>query len=132
MRLFPPVWVVGRRALEDVTIGDYLVPARTIVIMSQYILHIDPRWWLDAAEFRPERWLDDAAKEARPKFAYFPFGGGARKCIGDMFAWAEGVILLAIIARRWRFESVPGHPVELNPTVTLRPKHGLKMIVREA
>jgi cytochrome P450 len=132
MRLYPPVWVVGRRALEDVTIGEHEVPARTIVIMSQYILHRDPRWWPEAAEFRPERWLDEAAKEARPKFAYFPFGGGARKCIGDMFAWAEGVILLAIIARRWKFEAVPGHPVELNPTVTLRPRHGLKMTVREA
>jgi len=132
MRLYPPVWVVGRRALEDVTIGEYQVPRRTIVIMSQYILHHDPRWWPDAAEFRPERWLDEGAQAARPKFAYFPFGGGARKCIGDMFAWAEGVILLAIIARRWKFEAVPGHPVELNPTVTLRPKHGLKMIVRAA
>ncbi len=132
MRLYPPVWVVGRRALEDVTIGEYEVPRRTIVIMSQYIIHHDSRWWPNAAEFRPERWLDEAAMAARPKFAYFPFGGGARKCIGDMFAWAEGVILLAVMARRWKFEPVPGHPVELNPTVTLRPKHGLKMIVREA
>jgi cytochrome P450 len=132
MRLYPPVWVVGRRALEDVTIGDYLVPRRTIVIMSQYIVHHDERWWPDAMEFRPERWLDEAAQAARPKFAYFPFGGGARKCIGDYFAWAEGVILLAIIARRWKFEPVPGHPIELNATVTLRPKHGLRMVVREA
>ncbi len=132
MRLYPPVWVVGRRALEDVTIGDYAVPARTIVIMSQFILHNDPRWWPDAAEFRPGRWLDEAATAARPKFAYFPFGGGARKCIGDMFAWTEGVILLAVMVRRWKFEPVPGHPIELNPTVTLRPKHGLKMIAREA
>ncbi len=132
MRLYPPVWVVGRRALEDVTIGEYLVPRRTIVIMSQYIIHHDPRWWPDASEFRPERWLDESAPATRPKFAYFPFGGGARKCIGDMFAWAEGVILLAVIARRWKFEPVPGHPIELNPTVTLRPKHGLKMIVRAA
>jgi cytochrome P450 len=132
MRLYPPVWVVGRRAIEDVQIGEYLVPRRTIVIMSQYILHNDPRWWADATEFRPERWLDESAAAGRPKFAYFPFGGGARKCIGDMFAWAEGVILLAVIARRWKFEPVPGHPVELNPTVTLRPKFGLKMVVRAA
>jgi cytochrome P450 len=132
MRLYPPVWVVGRRALEDVMIGDYLVPQRTIVIMSQYIIHHDARWWPDAPEFQPERWLDEAAQAARPKFAYFPFGGGARKCIGDYFAWAEGVILLAIIARRWKFELVPGHPIELNATVTLRPKHGLRMVVRDA
>ena len=132
MRLYPPVWVVGRRALEDVTIGDYEVPRRTIVITSQYILHRDERYWPDALAFRPERWLDEAAQAARPKFSYFPFGGGGRVCIGDGFAWAEGVLLLAVIARRWRFEAVPGHPVEINPTVTLRPKHGLKMIVRDA
>jgi cytochrome P450 len=132
MRLFPPVWVVGRRALEDVTIGDYEVPARTIVIASQYLIHRDERFWPKAAEFCPERWLDEAAVAARPKFAYFPFGGGARICIGDAFAWTEGVIVLAVMARRWRFEAVPGHAVTLNPTVTLRPKHGLKMVLRDA
>jgi cytochrome P450 len=131
MRLFPPVWVVGRRALEDVTIGGYEVPRRTIVITSQYLIHRDERYWPDALEFRPERWLDESAQAARPKFAYFPFGGGGRVCIGDAFAWAEGAILLAVMARRWRFEAVAGHPVEINPTVTLRPKHGLKMVVRE-
>jgi cytochrome P450 len=132
MRLYPPVWVVGRRALEDVTIGDYEVPRRTIVITSQYLIQRDERFWPDPLEFRPERWLDEKAREARPKFAYFPFGGGGRVCIGDGFAWTEGVILLAVMARRWRFEAVPGQIVALNPTVTLRPKHGLKMIVREA
>ncbi len=132
MRIFPPVWVVGRRALEDVTIGDYEVPRRTIVITSQYLIHRDERFWPNALEFRPERWLDKEAEEKRPKFAYFPFGGGGRVCIGEAFAWTEGVLLLAVIARRWRFEAVEGHPVEINPTVTLRPKHGLKMIVREA
>jgi cytochrome P450 len=132
MRLFPPVWVVGRRALEDVTIGNYEVPRRTIVITSQYIVHRDERFWPNATEFRPERWLDEAAQAARPKFAYFPFGGGGRICIGDAFAWTEGVILLAVMARRWRFEPVPGHVADINPTVTLRPKFGLKMIVREA
>ena len=132
MRLFPPVWVVGRRALEDVTIGEYEVPRRTIVITSQYIIHRDERYWPNALEFRPERWLDEAAQAARPKFAYFPFGGGGRVCIGDAFAWTEGVLLLAVMARRWRFEAAAGQVVAINPTVTLRPKHGLKMIVREA
>jgi len=131
MRLFPPVWVVGRRALEDVVIGDVEVPRRTIVIMSQYIVHRDERFWPQAGEFQPERWLDEQAQAARPKFTYFPFGGGARICIGDAFAWTEGVILLAVMARRWRCEAVPGHAVALNPTVTLRPKHGLKMVLRE-
>jgi cytochrome P450 len=132
MRLFPPVWVVGRRALEDVTIGDYEVPRRTIVIASQYIIHRDERYWPRADQFLPERWLDGQAQAPRPKFAYFPFGGGGRVCIGDAFAWTEGVLILAVMARRWRFEAAPGQVVELNPTVTLRPKHGLKMIVREA
>ena len=98
--------------------------------MSQYIVHRDERFWPNAPEFRPERWLDEPAQALRPKFAYFPFGGGARICIGDGFAWTEGVVMLAVMARRWRFDAFPGHPVELNPSVTLRPKYGLKMIVR--
>ena len=98
--------------------------------MSQYVIHRDERFWPDAEAFRPERWLEEAP--GRPKFAYFPFGGGGRVCIGESFAWAEGVLMLAVMAQRWRLEPVAGHPVELNPTVTLRPKHGLRMIVREA
>lgn len=130
MRLFPPVWVVGRRAIEDVVIGDVAVPGRTIVIMSQYVIQRDPRWWPDAETFSPDRWLSEAPD--RPKFAYFPFGGGGRICIGESFAWAEGVLMLAVMARRWRLEPVAGHPVAFNPTVTLRPRHGLRMIVRDA
>ena len=130
MRLYPPVWVVGRRAVDDVVIGDYEVPRRTIVIMSQYVIHRDERFWPDAESFRPERWLEEAPD--RPKFAYFPFGGGGRVCIGESFAWAEGVLMLAVMAQRWRLEPVPGHPVEFNPTITLRPKHGLRMVVRAA
>jgi cytochrome P450 len=132
MRLFPPAWVVGRRALEDITIGDCLVPARTIVLTCQYLIHRDERFWPHALEFRPERWLDEEAVAARPKFAYFPFGGGGRICIGDAFAWTEGVILLAVMARRWRFEARPDQVTDLSPSVTLRPKYGLKMFVREA
>lgn len=132
MRLYPPVWVIGRRAMEDLTIGPYEVPARTIVLTSQYLMHRDTRYWPNADEFRPERWLDEAEQAARPKFAYFPFGGGARICVGESFAWMEGVLILAAIARRWRFESVPGHPIVLSPSITLRPKFGLKATVREA
>jgi cytochrome P450 len=124
--------VVGRRALEDVTIGDYEDPRSTIVITSQYIIHRDERYWPHADKFIPERWLDEQVQAVRPKFAYFPFGGGGRICIGDAFAWAEGVLILAVMARRWRFEAAQGQVIALNPTVTLRPKHGLKMIVRAA
>jgi cytochrome P450 len=132
MRLFPPVWVIGRRAMEDVTVGDYEVPRRTIVIMSQYVMHRDERFWPEPELFRPERWLDEAAQASRPKFAYFPFGGGGRVCIGEGFAWAEGVLLLAVMARRWRFEAVSKEKVDLNPSVTLRPKQGMTMLVRAA
>ena len=132
MRLYPPVWVVGRRALHNLTLGDVEVPARTIVLASQYLIHRDNRFWPNAEVFQPQRWLDDAAQKDRPKFAYFPFGGGARVCIGDGFAWAEGVLILAVMARRWRFESMEEQPVELSPSVTLRAKHGLKMRVRAA
>jgi cytochrome P450 len=129
MRLYPPVWVLGRRAKHDVVLGDVEVPARTIVLASQYLMHRDPRFWPDAGAFQPERWLEE---KERPKFSYFPFGGGGRICIGDGFAWAEGVIMLAVMARHLRFEAVPGHPIDFNPSVTLRPKHGLKMIAHYA
>jgi cytochrome P450 len=130
MRLFPPVWVIGRRAAEDVTIGDIEVPRRTIVVMSQYVVHRDARFWAEPGLFQPERWLTE--NPGRPKFAYFPFGGGSRICVGESFAWAEGVLMLAVMAQRWRLEPVAGHTVQFNPTVTLRPKNGLPMIVRDA
>jgi cytochrome P450 len=130
MRLFPPVWTIGRRAAEDVVIGDIEVPRRTIVITSQYVAHRDPRFWPDAETFLPERWMTETP--GRPKFSYFPFGGGSRVCVGESFAWAEGVLMLAVMAQRWRLDPAPGHKVEMNPTITLRPKHGLPMIVREA
>ena len=132
MRLFPPIWVIGRRAIEDVTIGGYEVPRNTIVIMSQYLLQHDERFWPRADEFLPERWLDQEAEKMRPKFAYFPFGGGGRICIGEAFAWTEGVILLAVMARKWRFEAATGQVVKPSASVTLRPKGGLKMRVRAA
>ena len=129
MRLYPPAWVVGRRALRDVRIGDYEVPRRTIVLASQYLIHRDPRFWPEAETFRPERWLDEAAREARPKFAYFPFGGGPRICVGESFAWAEGVLMLAVMAQRWKLEPLSDRPAVMHPSVTLRPKNGLKMRV---
>ena len=132
MRLYPPVWVIGRRALHDLTLGDVEVPARTIVLASQYLIHRDERFWPEPERFHPERWLGEDAAKDRPKFAYFPFGGGARVCIGDGFAWAEGVIILAVMARSWRFEPLGGPSVELNPSVTLRPRHGLKMRLQSA
>jgi cytochrome P450 len=126
MRLFPPVWAIGRRALEDYPVGDFVIPARSVVLMSPYAVHRDPRWFPDPLEFRPERWLTE--DPARPKFGYFPFGGGARVCIGERFAWMEGILILAALGQRWRLRLEPGHPVETHARITLRPKHGMRMI----
>jgi len=126
LRLYPPAWGIGRRALEDYPIGDFVIPARSVVLMSPYVVHRDPRWFSDPLAFRPERW--SVEDPSRPKFAYFPFGGGARVCIGERFAWMEGTLLLAAIGQRWRLRLEPGHRVERHARITLRPKHGMRMI----
>lgn len=128
IRLYPPAWGIGRRAIQDYRIGDYTVPARSILIMSPYVVHRNPRWFPDPERFDPDRWLPDRAA-ARPKFSYFPFGAGARVCIGERFAWTEGVLLLAMLARRWRLRLVPGHRVETRALITLRAKYGMRMTV---
>jgi cytochrome P450 len=128
MRMYPPAWTIGRRALVDYSINDYTIPARSILLMSQYVTHHNPKYFPDPFRFDPERWRPEA-KESRPKFSYFPFGGGPRVCIGESFAWMEGVLVLATMAQKWRMRLAPGHPVETQPLVTLRPKHGMKMIL---
>lgn len=126
MRLYPPAWIIGRRALDDYQIGDYHVPARAIILMSQWVMHHTEKYYSEPFKFDPERWTPEA-RESRPKFSYFPFGGGPRLCIGEHFAWMEGVLVLATIAQRWKLRLSPGHPVELEPIVTLRPKYGMQM-----
>jgi cytochrome P450 len=132
LRMFPPAWAIGRRALEDVEFGGYRIPAGCVVLVSPYVTQRDERWFEGAEEFRPERWLEEDA--ARPKFAYFPFGGGSRVCIGERFAGMEGVLLLAAIGQRFSFHLVPGHRVERKAQITLRPKFGMRMVAssREA
>ena len=127
MRLFPPAWLVGRRAVNEYSIGPYHVPPRSIVVMSQWIVHRDARYYAEPERFDPDRWTPEF-KARLPRFAYFPFGGGPRQCIGESFAWMELVLLVATIAQQWRFQLVPGHPVVPQAAVTLRPKHGMKMI----
>ncbi len=122
MRLYPPAYVIGRRAIGPYRIREFTYPARTIFIASQYLTHRDPRWWPHATEFRPERWL--TPDESRPKFAYFPFGAGTRICVGEQFAWMEATLVLAALARRWRVR-VDGPDPPLEPIITLRPKGGL-------
>ena len=128
MRLYPPAWILGRRAVAPFEAGGYEIPARSIVLMSQFVTHRDARWFPDPERFDPERFTPDRQAQ-RPKFAYFPFGGGPRVCIGEQFAWMEGVLLLVTIAQRWRLSLVPGHPVALQPIITLRPKLGMRMAV---
>lgn len=126
MRLYPPAWVLGRTALEDMEVGGYRVPAGSTLLTSQWVLHHDERWFPDPLAFLPERWTQEA-RASLPRHAYFPFGAGPRICIGEPFAWMEGVLLLATIARRWQMRLVPGHTVALQPKVTLRPRHGMRM-----
>ncbi|MCI0337128.1 MAG: cytochrome P450 [Acidobacteria bacterium] len=128
MRLYPPAWIIGRRALNDYQINGFHIPARSILLMSPYLMHHNEKYFSDPLKFDPERWTPEA-KESRPKFSYFPFGGGSRICIGEHFAWMEGVLVMATIAQKWKMRLVEGHPVELQPLVTLRPKYGMKMVV---
>jgi cytochrome P450 len=124
MRLYPPAWAMGREVLEDVSIGPYRLRKGTMVFFSQYIVQRDPRWFPDPELFIPERFTP-AAKAGRPRFAYFPFGGGGRQCIGESFAWMEATLSLVTLAQRWRVELVEGQKIELQPKITLRPRNGI-------
>jgi cytochrome P450 len=128
MRLYPPAWAIGRRAMTDYDINGYTLPAGSIALMSPYVMHHDPRYFPDPFKFHPERWTEEA-RDSRPKFSYFPFGGGPRVCIGEPFAWMEGILLIATIAQQWRLRLAPGHRVEPSPLITLRPKYGMKMVI---
>jgi cytochrome P450 len=127
LRLYPPAWAIGRMAKAQFELGGVEIPAKAICILSPYLVQRDARWFPEPEKFIPERWTPEA-REALPKFAYFPFGGGARVCIGERFAWMEGVIVMAAIAQKWRFHLVPGQRVEPLPLITLRVKNGLRMI----
>ena len=126
MRLYPPAWAMGREVVEDVSIGPYRLRKGTMVFFSQYIVQRDARWFPEPERFLPERFTA-AAKAGRPRFAYFPFGGGGRQCIGEPFAWMEGTLALATLAQRWRVEIVPGQKIEVQPKITLRPKNGIRV-----
>jgi cytochrome P450 len=127
MRLYPPAWAMGREALEDVAIGPYRFRKGSMVLFSQYIVHRDPRFFPHPERFWPERFTAEA-KAARPRFAYFPFGGGGRQCIGESFALMEATLALATIAQRWRLPLVPGQKIELQPKITLRPRNGIRAV----
>ena len=128
MRLYPPAWAFGRETVEDCEIGGYHVPAGTQLVMSQWVMHRDPRYYKRAGEFRPERWVDGSVEEL-PPYAYFPFGGGPRLCIGRSFAKMEAVLLLATIAQKFRLRLAQDRPVEPQPSITLRPRNGMRVVL---
>jgi cytochrome P450 len=130
MRLYPPAWSLARTAAKDFEISGYLVPAGSNVVMSQWIMHRDPRFFPSPEQFDPGRWFEEPTQRL-PRFAYFPFGGGPRYCVGASFAMMEGTLLLAAIAQRFRLHTVPGHPVVPVPSITLRPGHGIKMSLHQ-
>lgn len=127
MRLFPPVYLVARRAAEDMEIGPYTVPRGSEIVLWVYHTHHDPRWYPDPETFRPERFTPEAESKL-PKLAYAPFGAGPRACIGKSFAMMEAKLLLATLAHRFRFTLVPRHRVAVKPRVTLNPRYGMRMI----
>ncbi len=124
LRLYPPVWVLTRRVIRDLKLSGGTVPAGSILFISQWVIHHDPRWYPDPELFDPERFSDEVVR-ARPEYAFFPFGAGRRGCVGSPFAWLEGVLLLASIAQRWRISLVPGFEPEPVMRVNIKPKHGV-------
>lgn len=126
MRLYPPAYAVGREAIEDTELGGFAVPRKTQLFAFQWVTHRDPRYFERPDEFVPERWASEAIQNL-PKYAYFPFGGGPRQCIGNYFAMMEIVLLLAAIGQRFKFSVVEGHKVEVLPVLSLRPKNGIQV-----
>ena len=126
MRLYPPAWIIGRRAVSTYVLDRFTVAPRSILVMSPYIVQRDGRYFANPERFDPDRWTPEFRAQL-PAFAYFPFGGGPRRCIGESFAWMELVLLVATIAQRWSLALVPGHSVEPQAVVTLRTKHGMRM-----
>ena len=105
------------------------IPKGSLILTSPYIMQRDRRFWGSPDEFAPERWARQSVKEATQKYIYFPFGGGVRRCIGESFAWAEGILLLATIAQKWRLRLVENQRVDVKALLTLRPKYGMRMKV---
>ncbi|MEO8432255.1 MAG: cytochrome P450 [Acidobacteriota bacterium] len=129
LRLYPSAWGFSRLATSDCEIGGYRIPAGTSVLVSPWVTQRDPRFFEDPESFRPERWMDGLSARI-PRFAYFPFGGGPRLCIGAQFGMMEAALLLAVLVQRFRLHAIPGKAVEPWASITLRPRGGLEMVVR--
>ncbi len=131
LRLYPPSWISTRRAIVDDEIGGYRIPANGLIVMSPYLTHRRAENWPNPEGFDPERFTPEASA-ARPRFAYFPFGGGPHLCIGNTFALIEAQLIVACVAQRYRLALVPGQRIEVAPLVTLRPKDGVRMMLNPA
>ena len=129
LRLRPPVWAMGRTAVAEHRADGHTIEPGAIVVIAPWLLHHDARWWSEPAAFRPERWLE-GEQDRRPRYAFLPFGGGPRVCIGEPFARLEAAMIVASIGRRWRFESATTPEPELQAVITLRPRGGLPMVAR--
>jgi cytochrome P450 len=130
MRLYPPAWRLVRYVKQEYEVAGYVLPKGSLVVVSQFLLHRDPRYFPDPLRFVPERWTPQA-KASLPQYAYFPFGGGPRRCIGEMFSWMEGVLLLATVASRWHLRLEPNEQVELAPVQLLGTKRPLMMTLEQ-
>jgi cytochrome P450 len=130
LRLYPPAWTIGRQAINDYKVGNYVIPSGSIILMSQYVMHRDPRYYHEPDRFYPERWTQEF-KSRLPRFSYFPFGGGIRSCVGESFALMEATLLIAIICRYWKLRLIPNQKIALNPLITLRPKYGMRMKINK-
>jgi cytochrome P450 len=126
MRLYPPIFGIGRESITECELGGHALPAGTNIYIAPWVIQRDPRFFDEPDSFRPDRWLDGLAKRL-PRFAYFPFGGGPRLCMGQQFAMLEAVLVLGTVAQHWRLVHAPDHAVDLMPALTLRPKHGMRM-----
>ena len=129
MRLYPPAWLLARVAVEDHHLRGYVIPKGSLAVLSPWVVHRNSTYFPEPERFEPERWRAER-RNGHPRFSYFPFGGGSRGCMGEAFAWMEGVLLVAIIAQRWRFRLLDesSHP-EMDPALTLTPKSGIRVKV---
>ena len=128
LRLFPPVWVTGRTCAAEYEIAGYRIPVGASVLAPQYAVHHDPRFWSQPGTFDPERFAPEV-KTSRPRYAYYPFGGGSRQCIGEGLAWMEGVLVLAVLARDWKLTAPPESPAvpPMTSAISLRPSRGIRL-----
>jgi len=127
LRLYPPAWGIGRETTRPIELNGHRIRTGTQVYVVPWVTHRDPRWFPEPERFDPDRWADGAPAESAP--AWIPFGAGPRGCVGSGFAMIEAPLVLSTLLRRWRFVPVPGHPIELQPAITLRPRHGIRMML---